>query len=72
MTSESGVLSFLFCWLGPPGVSKAASASYMYGRGDRKGVKKSRRGGNDRREGREGKREVKSTWKEKKGEREET
>lgn len=29
MTSESGVLSFLSCWLGPPGVSKAASASYI-------------------------------------------
>lgn len=33
MTSESGVLCFLFFWLGPPGVSKAASASYMYGEG---------------------------------------
>lgn len=30
MTSESGVLSFLFFLLGPPGVSKAANASYMY------------------------------------------
>ena len=33
MTSESGVLSFLFCWLGPPGVSKAARASGVYGGG---------------------------------------
>lgn len=36
MTSERGVLSFLFFSLGPPGVSKAANASYMYGGGERK------------------------------------
>lgn len=63
MTSESGVLSFLFCWLGPPGVSKAASASYMYVRGKRN---VGGRGEKDRREedGTEGKRKVNSIRKE--------
>lgn len=69
MTSESGVLSFLFCWLGPPGVSKAASASYMCVRGEKGGERKvGGRGEKDRRkeEGTEGKREINSTGKEKK------
>jgi hypothetical protein len=58
MTSESGVLSFLLCWLAPLGVSKAASASYVYGGEEvRKGEGEKRKGKkNDGEENREGKR----------------
>lgn len=72
MTSESGVLSFLFCWLGPLGVSKAASASYIYGGGERKREKETERGRKERerKKRRErGKRKVNRIGKQKKEER---
>lgn len=67
MTSESGVLGFLFCWLGPPGVSRAASASCVYGGGEGERKEEKRKEKEEGREGRErgkqkkerGKKEVK-------------
>lgn len=57
MTSESGVLCFLFFSLGPPGVSKAASASYMY-RGRVTGERWRGREGKGREKGQLAKREI--------------